>query len=342
MTEEKVPRDPTCEKVTSPWQAHIQKILRLPFPFPWLVIALAFSAIGSAISICLEGKCNFTLLWPMIVLSSLLIATTSNAVVLYNKMFREWLLPGIRPILQLEGSELYEWESQLINRVFYIRRNITIGIILGLAVVFVNFRGGMVFKSIIGQIFQGVLFFSIGLTGGSMFYVLIALAYSCYKLGSGDLVKVSILEPRTGRTKLIPRFILRVCYVAILVYILGVCIVPCIPHRLGRIQVGIPIGFGFFVLAYFIFSQFGMHRVIREAKMKRLDVLLPQIERSFDQVVENPSTENLSRLRDLFQLQTIINAKQTWGVGWREFLALFASIVVPFLVCLLQWALGRN
>jgi len=175
-----------------------------------------------------------------------------------------------------------------------------------------------------------------------MFYVLIALAYSCYKLGSGDLVKVSILEPRTGRTKLIPRFILRVCYVAILVYILGVCIVPCIPHTLGRMQVGIPIGFGLFVLAYFIFSQFGMHRVIREAKMKRLDVLLPQIERSFDEVVENPSTENLSRLRDLFQLQTIINAKQTWGVGWREFLALFASIVVPFLVCLLQWALGRN
>jgi hypothetical protein len=318
---------------TVPWQELLARTVHLPFPFAWLLAALILILVGGYIVLFLEHDPS---LFPMVVLSALLIAAEANVVLLFYKMFVGSALPSVRPALMLSGEELSNWELQQIRSVFSSKINLGLGFILVLIVVSISFLGGMVFRTIPGLILHGMLFFLIGLTGGSLLYVILALGLFSHRLGKTRIMRISVFCTRTKSIKAISIFMLQVCLIVVLVYLLGICLMPFIKHKQGPIQIGFPVGFGIFLFAYFIFSQWSIHCVIRDAKLQKLEALVPTMEECFDAVSQDLSRENLARLSELFELQRNIYARPSWGFGAQEMIALLSSIIVPIIIYVLK------
>ena len=227
--------------------------------------------------------------------------------------------------------------------------NVAFGIGLAVVVVFAYYHrlgepgGENIFCKLPGQIYQGVLTFGIGFLGGSMFYVLLALGWTAYHVGYSDRMqkmKVSVFQLPAGIFNVISRFMLKVCFVATALYLLGVSrlyVQEYMQHEgLNPKLGGLPIFFGIFIFAYFVVTQLSVHDAMRKAKNRELSKLAPTIEKRFELTVEDPHKDNIDRLRDLFELQRTLAKSPSWDFGWKELIPIFGTVLVPLIVLLVE------
>ena len=99
----------------------------------------------------------------------------------------------------------------------------------------------------------------------------------------------------------------------------------------------LPTAAGAFIILYFIVPQINIHKTLVGVKHQRLKALVEQLDHTFDLVASEPSPENINRLRDLFQLQDIVNGKRSWAFGMGELLMLIGSVLVPLLLFMVDY-----
>ena len=121
-------------------------------------------------------------------------------------------------------------------------------------------------------------------------------------------------------------------FVAALTYILGVSPVFFSLIKTGILNKSLIIFFGTFILLYFIVPQINIHKTLLKLKRERLGALVKQIDDTFDEVAENPTPTNINQLRELFDLQHVVNGKRSWSFGTTELLVLFGTVLVPLIL----------
>ena len=323
------------QSVPIAWQAMVESVWRLPFPAPWLIIGGILLGIGAAISVQQGGG----EILRLVGMASALIAAAGNAVVLYGRMLQHVMLT-FPALLDIDRQEGQRWCCSRAAKILSVWPNILAGLVLGLIIVSVSYNLIIEkFVSVVGIAYGIFMFGSVGLVGGSMAWTMLGIGRMILAMGRDVPVKASLFEERTSIIRVASRMMLRVSLVAIAVYALGVCIpFSYTPGLLGTLVTAV---FGVFVILYFIIPQFNLHRTLVRLKQAKIAKLIPQMERTFESVAQEPTAENLHQLRELFQLQLVLNGRTSWSFGMKELLLLLGSVVIPLLVCILGYILNR-
>lgn len=322
-------QDSTFRESPDSWQMKIQTFTRIPFPLAWIIIVLIFFLVGYAIIVLKNEKINAL---RLIVLYSILIAAIANSVVFYEKLLDE-MADNLHYLLDEPEEKSKNWINHYYTEIFWSNKNIIVGLILGSICLLTSISSNLeVFGSLAGQIYLSALLFFIGFFGGSMLWTMIGFAKLTSALGKEVQIKTSIFDSKTSLLRTASAVLWKVSIIASCVYTLGVSAYFFCSLQLNSVNLLIILVFGVFIMLYFIIPQLNIHKTLSEIKSQRLKSLVEQIDISFDKVSSSPSPDNISQLKELFHLQTIVNGKKTWSFGTSELLILIGTILVPLLV----------
>lgn len=165
-----------------------------------------------------------------------------------------------------------------------------------------------------------------------MLWTMLGIAGMTWSLGKDVKIKSSVFDSNTSALMGVSSVLWKVSLIAALLYVLGVSQIALCSAKPSPIGVATMVIFGLFVILYFIIPQINIHKTLLLLKRKRLKVLVKQIDNAFDDVAKNPTHENISQLRELFDIQNVLNGKKSWSFGTRELLMLISSVVIPLIV----------
>jgi hypothetical protein len=320
------------------WQTKVQHVVGIPFPGTWIAFSTLLFLCALAVIELFEP--DFSSL-TLIGIECVLIAAAANAVIYYENILDE-VADAFPNLLDNEKNNIKEWLSNWYNTIFWSRKNIYIGIIIGL---FISLTGLFIihrfYSSIPGKLIGSLIHFAIGMLCGSMMWVMIGIARLMSSLGRNIAIKPSIFDTATSPLRAAAMVLWKVSIVAALIYFLGISIFFFCPSSQNTCGLSISGGFGVFLILYFIVPQVNIHKTLLNLKGNRLRALVFQIDSSFDKVAEDPSQENITQLRDLFELQKVVNGKNSWSFGLKELLILMGSVIIPLIIFLIDFLNGQ-
>ncbi len=320
------------------WQTKVSQALLLPFPLPWLLIAsIVFGASCGIVALFEPNSETITFL----AIEAILIAAIANAVVFYERLLDE--IADVFPKL-VTGSE--DASKQLIEKcyrnTFWSRNNIWSGIGLAALLVIADLLSPFkLFSSTPGIICAHFLCFAIGFLGGSMLWTMLGIARLMLSLGRDVELKLSIFDSSTSPLRTASSIMLKVSLTAVLIYLLGTSIYIVIPTEPQLTNIVLAGAFGCFLLLYFIIPQFNIHKALVHIKEDRLSKLVAKIDGAFDEVTGDPTSDNIGKLKELFELQHVVNGKRAWSFGVNELIMLIGSIVLPLFLFVAGYYLTR-
>ncbi|UCG87819.1 MAG: hypothetical protein JSW71_04535 [Gemmatimonadota bacterium] len=325
------------KKSPDAWQTKVQSSFRLPFPLPWVMIAAAL--LGVAYTIVSFYEPDLQAVWPL-VLQAVLIAAIANAVV-YCEMLLDEVADAFPQLLDDAPERTRQWLRQWYDNIFWSSKNIITGLVLA-AVAAVTGTEVVLhfFHSVPGRACGFFFICTIGFLGGSMLWTMIGIARLMASLGSSVSIAPSIFDSSTSAVRAASSVLWKVSLAAAILYVLSIAIRLLCPAERSSLSLALTAVFGAFIVLYFIIPQVNIHKTLVRLKRERLGTLVKQIDDTFDRVAVSPTRENISQLRDLFDLQRVINGKRSWSFGTPELLVLLGTIIVPLslfaLKCLLN------
>jgi len=94
---------------------------------------------------------------------------------------------------------------------------------------------------------------------------------------------------------------------------------------------GLTLIFGFFLL-----PQIGIHRIMAAEKTQRLTSFTHHLEEAMERSLEDPSSENMRRLKELFDLQSHLKAMNEWPFNTNTVWQLITALLIPIALTVLQ------
>jgi hypothetical protein len=320
------------------WQMKIQEKLKIPFPFAWLTIAFAFFLLGYAL-VWLYPQPNNVI--HLFALKAVLIAAIANAVVFFEKRIDE-LADLLPELLHEDAQKSEQWLKKWYSIIFWSRKNIVTGFILGVIVTVVSIEAARsIFSNIQMQIYSLVLDFAIGFLGGSMLWTMLAIAGLMRSLGRDVNIKLSIFDSTTSALRAASSILWKIAIIAALIYVTGVLMNIICSVKTDNNMLVVEAVFGLLIILYFIIPQFNIHRKLLSLKRGKLKTLVNQIDKMFDSVTDAPTADNINQLKELFHLQAVLNGKSSWSFGSSELLILLGTVFVPLLVSMMDWLFKR-
>ena len=321
------------KKSADSWQMKVQGFMKLPFPLPWLLIAGVLFGIGYVIVGLYEKNLRAV---RLLAIDAALIAAIANAVIFFE-MLLDQIADAASDLLKEEEGKAQEWIRKWYDNIFWSKKNIFAGLILGTLIVVARLVGGnSLFTSMAGNAYAYFINFVIGVTGGSMFWAMLGIARIMLSLGKDVNIKPSIFDTSTSSLRIASSVLWKVSFVAALTYILGVSQIFLCSIEIDTLSKIIIIFFGTFIVLYFIVPQINIHKTLLRFKRERLGALVKQIDNTFDEVAKNPTPTNINQLRELFDLQHVVNGKKSWSFGATELLILLGTVLIPLILFILE------
>ena len=321
------------KKSADSWQMKVQQFTKLPFPLPWLLIAGVLFGIGYVIARFCEEDLSAI---RFCAINAALIAAIANAVVFFE-MLLDQIADAASDLLKEDEEKAQEWIRKWYDNIFWSKKNIFAGLVLGTLIVVARLVGGnSLFTSMAGNIYAYFINFAIGVTGGSMFWAMLGIAGLMLSLGKDVNIKPSIFDTSTSSLRTASSVLWKVSFIAALTYILGVSQIFLCSIEIDTLSKIIIVFFGTFVVLYFIVPQINIHKTLLRLKRERLGALVKQIDNTFDDVSKNPTPTNINQLRKLFDLQHVVNGKKSWSFGATELLILLGTVLIPLILFILE------
>jgi hypothetical protein len=89
------------------------------------------------------------------------------------------------------------------------------------------------------------------------------------------------------------------------------------------------------IFGFFLLPQIGIHRIMAHEKQQRLLSFATYLEDAMEQTLREPTTENMQRLKDYFELQAHLKNMNEWPFNvstlWQLITALFIPVVLAIL-----------
>jgi hypothetical protein len=103
------------------------------------------------------------------------------------------------------------------------------------------------------------------------------------------------------------------------------------PFILGWLVVGLMMIFGFFIL-----PQLGVHRIMTHEKNQRLLAFTQHLEDAMEKSLLDPSSANMQRLKELFDLQTHLRSMNEWPFNTNTLWQLITALLIPVVLAIMQ------
>jgi hypothetical protein len=94
---------------------------------------------------------------------------------------------------------------------------------------------------------------------------------------------------------------------------------------------GLTLIFGFFLL-----PQVGVHRIMAAEKTNRLTSFTHHLEEAMERSLKDPSSENMKRLKELFDLQAHLKQMNEWPFNTNTVWQLITALLIPIALTVLQ------
>ncbi len=320
------------------WQTKIQAFARwpwrFPWPWPWFFIGIIEWSIAMTINWFAEGNLNAT---PIITIDAALLSALGNAVVYIEQQLDQ--LADVFPELVKEDEKTTKrWVRRWYHRIFWsLKPHLICGILCGILFTMASIVPVKEFySSTISRSYALVLAFILGMLCGSGLWVIIGIARMMSSLARDVRVRVSIFDTSASPLRAAGNMLWKTSLVASIVYLLGISPVFVCGMKLGLSTLFVYVGFGLFLILYFVIPQMNVHRALVRVKRMKMRSLVEQIDNSFDKVAQAPTPENIGQLRDLFHLQHVVHKKSEWSFGISEILAIMGTVIIPIIVFVLD------
>jgi len=318
------------------WQTKVQGALGIPFPLAWIVVGLSIFG-GGALLIWLFEDDFATL--ALLGIECVLIAAIANSVVYCERLLDE-VADAFPELLDDDAGKVREWVKGWYRSIFWSHKTIIAGLIGAPILAAIDFRTSSDFYlSWPARAYSVAICSFMGFLAGSLVWTMLGVARITWSLGKDVSIKPSIFDTRTSALRAASSVLRKITLLAVLLYLFGmsmhiICDVE--PSLLGLVVEGLA---GLFLLLYFIIPQLNIHKTLTDLKRSKLRHLVLQIESSFDKVASDPTRENINQLKELFDLQKVVNGRNAWSFGTGELLMLVGSIILPLVLFALNWVL---
>jgi hypothetical protein len=178
------------------------------------------------------------------------------------------------------------------------------------------------------------IYFAVTFLAGGVVYSMVRISMMVYRLGKINEIKVSIYQHPVTSVRAIGKLMSRLAFTILIIYIFGT------PYYIACKQsipmMFINIFFGIFVLGFFIYPQMNVHKMMAKMKHKKLMKFSSYLEDSLQAVTEDPTVNNIQRVREMFEIQRSLNGMGEWPFNTKLLLTIITGIGIPILIVLIQ------
>ncbi len=185
-------------------------------------------------------------------------------------------------------------------------------------------------------IFKFTYYLAVYLEGAGL-YILIMTAFAVHKIGVLPLRIDALYSDFHAIGLLYSKF--TIC--AASVYVIWGFFHIIVPPQFSSLQMILWfLSFAFLLFAYFILPQYSIHRMMISTKKEKIERFSSQLRAAMDGSFEVPTDQNILHLKDIFIVQDKLNQMCEWPFGTNELLYITLIIIIPFVIVLLEIALG--
>ncbi len=90
------------------------------------------------------------------------------------------------------------------------------------------------------------------------------------------------------------------------------------------------------IFCFFLLPQIGIHRIMSNEKEQRILSFSHHLEQALEKSLDDPSSENMQRLKELFELQEHLKNMNEWPFNINTLWQLITALLIPLLLALLE------
>lgn len=90
------------------------------------------------------------------------------------------------------------------------------------------------------------------------------------------------------------------------------------------------------IFCFFLLPQIGIHRIMSSEKKQRILSFSHHLETSLEKSLSDPSSENMQRLKELFELQQHLKNMNEWPFNVNTIWQLITALLIPLILGLLE------
>lgn len=149
-------------------------------------------------------------------------------------------------------------------------------------------------------------------------------------------IKVSIYQFSGNGLQALGSTFLKMSLSIVITYalILGAAIFS--PYRNELIVVGWMVFAAAMILVFFFLPQINIHKIMTREKSMRLNAFSKHLEAAMENSLRDPSSENMNRLKELFELHQHLNNMHEWPFDTQTLWQLLTALLIPVLLALLE------
>jgi hypothetical protein len=90
------------------------------------------------------------------------------------------------------------------------------------------------------------------------------------------------------------------------------------------------------IFGFFLFPQIGIHRIMAFEKQQRLFSFSNHLEDAMERSLKEPTSENMQRLKELFELQSHLKNMNEWPFDMQTIWQLITALLIPVVLAILE------
>lgn len=90
------------------------------------------------------------------------------------------------------------------------------------------------------------------------------------------------------------------------------------------------------IFGFFILPQIGIHQIMAYEKNNRMQAFSTHLEEAMEKSLKDPSSENMQRLRELFELQQHLKSMNEWPFDVNSLWQLISALLIPLALATLE------
>jgi hypothetical protein len=310
-------------------------IRRIPLPY-WMIYLILWELVFLAdylLGFQVEGGHRYSAEFGFLVLFFAMVCIT----VTYCSRVLSGLFPDLTLFVDHNPAELREWYSLQLSRSYQGYMPVIFGLAFALAE---SFTAGVVIRQFtpagtalydLRVAYEFVGFFFLGVAVWALINVVrIPIGLTKYK------IKVSLNQVSGRGLQALGTSFFRMSLSIIGVFIplaIAMLISPLSgdPFILGWLATGLMMIFAFFIL-----PQLGVHRIMTHEKNQRLLAFTQHLEDAMERSLKEPTSENMKRLKELFDLQTHLRSMNEWPFNTNTLWQLITALLIPVVLAVMQ------
>jgi len=90
------------------------------------------------------------------------------------------------------------------------------------------------------------------------------------------------------------------------------------------------------IFCFFLLPQIGIHRIMAFEKQQRLLSFANHLEDAMERSLKDPTSENMQRLKELFELQAYLRGMNEWPFNTNTLWQLITALLIPLMLAMLE------